>query len=354
VLSGNYAGDIFHLSNDGNGGTDITIMPCFAAGTRIATERGEVAVEELRIGDAVLTAGGAARPIVWIGERLVDCRRHPQPALAWPVRVRAGAFGEGLPVRDLLLSPDHSVFVDGVLIPIRYLVNGATIAQESVSGVHYFHVELDRHGILLAERLPAESYLDTGNRHVFANGAAHMALHPDFAPLGWDDACARLATSGAAVATVRQRLIARVLELGYRIVADAELRVLVGTEAMRASTVRGKLQQFVVPAGTAEMRIVSRTGVPAGLDLASEDCRTLGARIGAIFVDGDIVPLDDAALAAGFHPIEGSGGVRWRWTDGAALLRLPAPLPRPAVLELLVRDTMRHWQHPARRIAAAA
>jgi antigen 43 len=344
-LSGSYAGDTFHLSSDAGSGTDITVMPCFAAGTRIATERGEMPVELLNVGDAVRTVLGELRPIVWIGQRDVDCARHPRPEHVWPVRVLAHAFGPGLPARDLLLSPDHSLYIDGVLIPVQHLVNGTVIVQEPRERIHYFHVELPRHDVLLAEGLPAETYLDTGNRHAFANGAAHMMLHPEFEPLDWyDDACAPLCQRGPKLTAARRALFAEAERRGWRVVGSTDLQVEIGERSLSAARVKGKLHQFLLPSGTRELRIVSHPGVPAELDPGVDDRRRLGARIGAVFVDGKVLPLEHAALAAGFHPPECSGGERWRWTDGAALLRLPAPLPRPATLELLVRDTMRHWQ----------
>ena len=111
------------------GDTDITV-PCFVEGTRIATPEGSVPVEALRPGDAVLTVAGAGAPVRWVGHRHVDCRGHTRPDDVHPVRIVAGAFGGGRPARDLLLSPDHSVLVEYELIPIRYLVNGATVRQE--------------------------------------------------------------------------------------------------------------------------------------------------------------------------------------------------------------------------------
>jgi hypothetical protein len=103
-------------------------------------------------------------PVKWIGSQSIECGGHPDPIRVWPVRIAAGAFGADVPGRDLLLSPDHAVFVDGALIPVRYLLNGASIAQVQCDAVDYFHVELSEHGVLIADGLPAESYLDTGNR----------------------------------------------------------------------------------------------------------------------------------------------------------------------------------------------
>ncbi|HEY8288900.1 MAG TPA: choice-of-anchor E domain-containing protein, partial [Acetobacteraceae bacterium] len=160
----------------GNVSTDGA--PCFAAGTRIATEHGGVAVEALTVGQRVTLAHGGGAPIAWIGHRRIDCTRHPQPALVWPVRVRAGAFADTVPAHDLLFSPDHAIYMDDVLIPIRRLINGTTIVQEARDSVQYFHIELDRHDILLAEGLAVESFLDTGNKGQFSNGGSPVRLHP--------------------------------------------------------------------------------------------------------------------------------------------------------------------------------
>lgn len=104
-------------------GSDISVngvTPCFVAGTRIATERGEVAVEDLRVGDLVrVLLESDAESVVWTGRRMVDCARQPEPHKVRPVRVSAHAFGEGRPCRDLWLSPDHALYVDGVLIPVK-------------------------------------------------------------------------------------------------------------------------------------------------------------------------------------------------------------------------------------------
>jgi hypothetical protein len=134
----------------------------------------------------------------------VDCTQHPEPHKVWPVRIRAGAFGQGRPCDDLWLSPDHALFVGDVLIPVKYLVNGVTIAQVPVQEVTYYHVELSHHAVLLAEGLPAESYLDTGDRTNFANGGGPITLYPDFSSRVWDaEGCAPLVVTGPQLDSAR-------------------------------------------------------------------------------------------------------------------------------------------------------
>ena len=139
-------------------------------------------MERLVAGDAVVTPSGQKRRVAWIGYRDVEPQRHRRPHEMLPVRVGANAVAPGMPSRDLLLSPDHALLIDGVLIPVRYLCNGATIRQEACARIRYFHVELDRHDILLAEGLPAESYLDTGNRGGFADPPGITMALAGFAP----------------------------------------------------------------------------------------------------------------------------------------------------------------------------
>ncbi len=211
-LPGNFTTGDFIISNVA-AGADITVV-CFRAGTRIRVTGGKVAVEELCIGEPVLVLAPDGclmpRPIVWIGNHSVDCRRHPNPHLVWPVRIRAGTFGPDAPCRDLFLSPDHAVFADGALIPVKYLINGDSIEQVPMDDVIYFHIELQEHSVLLAENLATESYLDTGDRTKFSNGRKQSTLFPDSAARMWEAAgCAPLVVTGATLEAARRRINGR-------------------------------------------------------------------------------------------------------------------------------------------------
>ena len=192
-------------------------VTCFAEGTRIATARGEVPVEALRAGDLVVTAHGDAplQPLVWVGRTRVDLSRQRDRTKAAPVLIRAGALADGVPFRDLRVSPEHAVFLDGRLVPARLLVNGATIVQEVWRReVTYLHIELERHGLVVSDGAVTETYFDDGNRHLFDN-AKVAALVVDFAAMRGngryaDAACAPVLEEGApALERIRARLGAR-------------------------------------------------------------------------------------------------------------------------------------------------
>ena len=208
AVEGDYISNSFTATP---GGTDTIVMlaPCFASGTRIATESGEVMVDNLRVGDHVLCLMQGTGPIVWTGRRHVDLRHHPEPRKVWPVRVSAGAFGPGRPHTDLFLSPDHAVYVNDVLIPIRHLINGGTITQIPTDRVTYYHLEIPHHDVLLAEGLPTESFLDLRDGSNYANRPGPCRLYPDFSARMWEAfGCARLIVTGSELAAARA-LVAR-------------------------------------------------------------------------------------------------------------------------------------------------
>lgn len=151
---------------------------CFAVGTLIATPEGETTVETLQIGDLVTTADGRAVAVKWIGRQTVQ--KYFAGDRARPVRVAAGALGEGLPHTDLVLTADHALILDGLAINAGALVNGTTITLERAPQIAtYYHVETEGHEVILANGAPAETYVDYIQRRVFDNYADYVDLYGD-------------------------------------------------------------------------------------------------------------------------------------------------------------------------------
>jgi T5SS/PEP-CTERM-associated repeat protein len=326
-------------------------LACFTEGTPIATAEGETPVEHLRAGDLVRTASGALRPVRWIGFRRIDLTRHADPRCAQPIRVAADAIADGAPHRDIWLSPDHAILLRGGLIPIRLLVNGSTIARgTSAHAVTYYHVELDSHDILLAAGLAAESYLDTGNRGIFANADAALVLHPDF--LGTDgqarreaESCAPFVADPARAEAAWWRVADRAVALGCpppepEFTEAPELALRIGDRRLRPVAIEGATYRFVLPAGVTAC-LISRSAYPSDVLPWVEDQRRLGVMVRRLTLwhDGSATPiaLDDPALDRGWWAAETDGGSHWRWTDGEAALPVPEAA---AVLEVELAATL--------------
>ena len=294
-----------------------TVPPCYCTGTLILTTRGELPVETLAAGDDVVTASGAHRPIRWIGHRRTDCARHPQPGKVMPVRILAGAVAPGIPARDLRVSPGHAVAIGGVLVKAERLVNGATILRETVPSVTYWHVELDSHDLLLADGMAAESYVECGNRLAFENGGPVTALHPEFDALAEHAAntCLPLVTDGAALATLREGLIARA---GALFSSDPAVALLADGVALEPVSVAGRRYSFRVPDGTASLRLVSRSAIAGEVLAESTDRRRLGVAVRGLMLDG--VAFGSESLCEGWHARV--PGRDHRWTAGNAALPL--------------------------------
>jgi hypothetical protein len=157
---------------------------CFTAGTSIRTPDGEIAVETLKRGDRVLTQDGRIATVDWLGIQTISMR-FADKLRVLPIRIRAGAIAENVPSRDLLVSPDHAILVEGALIQAGALVNGTSIVRETEVPMtfKYYHVEVEDHSLILAENTPAETFVDNVERLAFDNWAEHEALYPDGKPI---------------------------------------------------------------------------------------------------------------------------------------------------------------------------
>lgn len=304
----------------------ISYVPCFLRGTMIATPDGERPVESFRAGDLVsVLEGGAlvARPLVWTGGQTMQTGEFADPGAMCPIRIRSGAFADAIPHRDLLVTPEHCILTEAGLVPARMLVNGSSILiDRSIPDYAFFHLELERHGILLSEGLATESYLDTGNRGVFASAGATDRPVVMAAPL---------AVSRALVEPLWNRLVARAGLLGFAptqtsfaVTSQPDLRLLLddGRE-LGACLHHEHRHMFHIPQGTRPLRLLSRSAIPAEtIGPFVDDRRTLGVAVDRLVLWAG---LDETVLAAadmnldGWHSHEASG----RWTDGNAGLDLP-------------------------------
>jgi hypothetical protein len=330
---------------------------CFCAGTRLMTLQGEVPVETVTVGDLVVTLSGVGstlKPVTWVGAVQVDLDRHADPARAAPIRICAGAVEPGMPIRDLLVSPDHGIALEDdrgrrVLVPALYLVNGATVRRLSPSGVvRYHHVELEAHDILMADGMAVESYLDTGNRAPFTRNV--LAFRPrDAAPTA-DPAidllpafrerasCVRLLL-GEAAWKLHARVLSYAQEIGHHLTDDPDLLVIVdGVPADLVSRESGEYL-FLLPAGARAVRLCSRVHVPADTKPDGGDMRRLGVPLLRVLHDGDVLSLEGPQFGSGFLPAEAA----WRWTTGEADLTL-IPRAFETTLELHIAvGWSRYW-----------
>ena len=347
------SGTTFKISSSGH----EILAVCYARGTMIATPDGEKPVESLRAGKRVIIlvdGEPVARPVKWLGRRRIELASHPRPETVAPIRIQHDAFADGIPHRDLLVSPDHAIFVDGKLICARQLVNGTTIRKDTGwTAVDYYHVELDQHAILLAEGLAAESYIDTGNSAFFANSGSPMVLHPDLTdesdyPSREAASCAPFVWDEASVLPVWQYLADRAAALGRPVPVretstDSGLRLLAKGRTIKPIYGNAELAIFALPRGASEVRLASRAASPTDARPWLEDRRRLGVRVARVVLrsadEVREIPVDHPDLAKGWWAVERDGQATSRWTNGEAVLPLPA-MHGDAMLEIHLAGTM--------------
>jgi len=327
--SENYSGIVWQIGTDGSGGTNVSVA-CFCRGTMIETPDGEVPVEDLAIGDLVTLLSGEARPVRWIGRRAYHGRFIAGNRQALPIRIKTGALAEGMPVRDLWVSPAHALCIDGVLVQAEHLVNGATIVQaDAVETVEYFHVELDTHDVIFADGAPAETFTDCDNRYMFANGGEYGELCPDDDRATWAFCLPRLEWDDPELTEIRAALLWRAEEQGHEVDRDPDLRLFVDGETVQPVEVAERVYRFTLPMGPREVLLASRSSVPAEIDAGTRDARRLGVAVERIVIRDADTALEighrHPALAEGFHGAEPAH----RWTDGSG--RIPDCLLHPFV-----------------------
>lgn len=331
--------DLSHLTlgKTDDGTVQLEAVVCFLPGALIDADGALRRVEDLRIGDQVMTydkGHPSLREVIWVGKREVTV----QPGLApddagCPVRVRKNAFSEGVPFEDLLVTPEHCFYFDGQFVPVRMLVNGGSILYDTtIRQYDCFHIETAQHAVIRANGALTESYLDTGNRRSFSQPGP-LARFPS-SPKTWEqDSAATLTVARQNVELLFDTLMARAQALGLlpstpprQTTQDANLHLLTptGTRLRPLRTEQGRAF-FLLPPGVTEVALISRAGRPSdSIGPFVDDRRTLGVLVGSLMCVQAGTPhrltshLTDSTLS-GWHTPENAAG---RWTNGCATLPL--------------------------------
>ncbi|MBS1102806.1 Hint domain-containing protein [Gluconobacter sp. Dm-62] len=319
-----------------SGATGSNGLICYLAGTMILTPEGERAIETLAAGDQVTVCeDGATRiqTILRVGHAHASTGSTGHADLdAVPVRIRAGALADGIPSRDLLVTPEHCMMLENSFVPVRMLVNGMTIAYDhSITSYDYYHVETEQHSVLVANGALSESFMDVGHRSDALIQDSQVArLHA----LSWEqDAAVPLITDRSHVEPLFAALALRAKMLGYAQPksspstgnANETHLVLEDGTALRPIRVSGEQFVFMLPEGCQSVRILSPAARPADqIGPFVDDRRTLGVLVGnATIWSGEQTHHLSSHLsdpyADGWWSIESSHA---RWTGGNARLEL--------------------------------
>lgn len=148
------------------------IIACFTPGTKVATVKGEILVEQLVAGDKVVTRDNGVQEIRWAGKKKIDWRIMTAYPHLKPVLVRQGSLGNDLPERDLMISPNHRVLVANertalqfdepeVLVAAKHLIGGLAVRSIDSIGTTYIHFLFDRHEVVLSDGIWTESFQPT-------------------------------------------------------------------------------------------------------------------------------------------------------------------------------------------------
>ncbi|WP_457649605.1 Hint domain-containing protein [Profundibacter sp.] len=171
------------------------VVPCFTPGTLIATPKGERLVEELAVGDKIITRDNGIQEIRWVGEKKLQWQELATNPHLMPILIKKGALGNDLPERDMLVSPNHRMLVANdktslyfeereVLAAAKHLVNNRDILQQEVMRISYLHFMFDNHEVVLSDGAWTESF-QPGDMALKSVGNAQrneiMELFPELA-----------------------------------------------------------------------------------------------------------------------------------------------------------------------------
>lgn len=330
----------YTLASDTSG--DLVYEVCFLADTLIAGPNGNIAVQDLALGDTVTSyrdGQAYSSTVSWAGK--AHCVVRPEKAddeAGYPVRILENAIALGVPFQDMLVTSEHCLFLDGKFIPARMLVNGRSIYYDkSFTSYDYFHIETEDHSVIMANGALTESYLDTGNRRAFEQ-KSNVFMFGQKAKSWENDAAAALTVCRDLVEPVYRQIEQRAQELQFAVQAPAATTVtesdlhLVSDRGHRIQPLRtvDNRVMFMIPSDVSSVRIVSNSSRPSdAIGPFVDDRRMLGVLIGDVsFFDSGVTVNIKTHLTkenlSGWHSVE---HIPMRWTNGNAYLPLGARLP---------------------------
>ncbi|UYH51070.1 Hint domain-containing protein [Candidatus Kirkpatrickella diaphorinae] len=326
---------------------DTTTLPvtgdfdpvCYLADAMVETVSGEKPVQDLQVGDEVITRDAfgniSTQPIIWTGKsRLRANKALSDDRSGFPVRIKAGALAEKVPHRDLLVTSEHAIFLEGHFIPVRMLVNGRTISYDrSIEAYDYYHFETAQHSIVHVSGAATETFLDNGMRDQFAeqNQAENGAAADGVKQWGLDSA-APLCVTPEFVRDIYESLKDRAAQIdpsdasaltaGYDVTEDPDLNVeTVDGARLELREVTNGWYLYSLPAGLSQLYLTSRVTRPCdALGPFIDDRRLLGVLVGEIVIEkpsGHVEVTDHLTneRLEGWSSIENHLS---RWTSGRA------------------------------------
>lgn len=322
--------------SDGNGG----VITCYLSGSMIRTPNGDVTVEDIRIGDEIVTFDwrnnkDVVHPVVWVGKAHATVRPDlSDDEAGWPVRILKDAIADGVPYKDMLITSEHCLFFKDRFVPVRMLVNGISIFYDkSIASYDYYHVETEQHSVITADGMLTESYLDTGNRSSFRQEGKIATLRG--AVKNWaDDAGAPLGVERSFVEPLFRALQWRENSVvGTKIsttkietTTDPDLHLITQTGAViRPMRKTAHHYSFMLPPNTESVRIVSRSSRPSDvIGPFVDDRRYMGVAVAEVQLQCakqqfDITSHLQDEKPSGWHDTDRTDCA---WTNGNAELPL--------------------------------
>lgn len=290
--------------------------PAFGADTRIAAPGGTQTIAAFAAGDRITNAGQSAATIGWIAQRHLraDLLHPSDAATSLPICIAAAALAPGMPQRDLYLSPACLLHLQGALYPAGSLVNDITITQPQRNDTVAYWQLLADGALLTAEGVPVASLDDLGWINAFGNASTAPAT-PTLPP-------PHPRATATMIAAMRALLTKRATMLAQSPTDDPAPLLWLEGRLLHPTQPAAGIYHFAVTDAPANIRLLSRTVIPAEMPGGGPDKRRLGLCLIGMTLRSPQMTLDiqpaSGQLVDGFYPIENEGDPAW--TDGFALL----------------------------------